>query len=64
MNTDNGNISYLIGSGPFYVDSNNQYSYTATIVDDDDPSIYQASLTSTQLTHSVLLGADLQVLEG
>ena len=50
VNTDKGNISYLIGSGPFYVDSNNQYSYTATIVDDDDPSIYQASLTSTQLT--------------
>ena len=49
-NADNGSLSYLLGNGPFTVDANGEYSYTASVVDDDDASLYQTALTSAQLT--------------
>jgi Tfp pilus assembly protein PilX len=48
-NADNGSLSYLLGTGPFTVDANNEYSYNVSVVDDDDASLYQTALTSDQL---------------
>lgn len=49
-NADNGSLSELLGNGPFTVDANGEYSYTVSVVDDDDASLYQTALTSAQLT--------------
>jgi len=49
VNTDNGSLSFLLGTGPFYVDAANRFSYTVQILDDDNPLLYEATLNSTQL---------------
>jgi cytoskeletal protein CcmA (bactofilin family) len=50
VNADNGSLSFLLGgAGPFYVDSNNKYSYTVQILDDDDNQLYETPLNAQQL---------------
>lgn len=50
VNADNGSLSFLLGNGPYYVDANNQYSYTVSILDDDNDTLYETPLTATQRT--------------
>ncbi len=48
VNADNGSLAFLLGSGPYYVDANNRYSYTVQILDDDNDALYETPLTATQ----------------
>lgn len=49
VNTDNGSLFFLLGAGPYYVDSANRYSYEVQILDDDNDLLYETPLTTTQL---------------
>ena len=49
VNTDNGSLTFLLGNGPFYVDSANRFWYEVQILDDDNPLLYETTLNSTQL---------------
>lgn len=49
-NADNGLIDFLLtGATPYALDDNGQYSYSIQILDDDDPSLYTATLSPDQL---------------
>lgn len=49
-NADNGGLSFLLGAGPYYVDSANRYSYEIQILDDDNDLLYETPLTAAQRT--------------
>lgn len=49
VNADNGSLTFLLGNGPFYVDSANRFSYEVQILDDDNPLLYETALTTDQL---------------
>lgn len=56
VNTDNGNIAFLIGSaGPYALGSSGLYTYTIEILDDDDDALYEEPLTSD---HVLAMGED------
>jgi len=50
VNADNGSLFFLLGAGPYYVDSANRYSYEIQILDDDNDLLYESPLTTAQLT--------------
>lgn len=49
-NADNGSLFFLLGAGPYYVDSANRYSYEIQILDDDNDLLYETPLTAAQRT--------------
>ena len=53
VNADNGSLAFLLGAGPYYVDSANRYSYEIQILDDDNDLLYEAALNGTQ--HAAML---------
>jgi len=50
VNADNGSLFFLLGAGPYYVDSANRYSYEVQILDDDNDLLYETPLTAAQRT--------------
>jgi len=50
VNADNGSLTFLLGTGPFYVDSANHYSFDVQILDDDNDLLYETPLTAAQRT--------------
>lgn len=50
VNADNGSLFFLLGAGPYYVDSANRYSYDIQILDDDNNVLYETPLTAAQKT--------------
>ena len=48
VNADNGSLFFLLGAGPYYVDSANRYSYEIQILDDDNDLLYETPLTVLQ----------------
>lgn len=50
VNADNGSLAFLLGNGPYYVDSANRYSYEIQILDDDNDLLYETPLTNAQRT--------------
>lgn len=48
VNADNGSLFFLLGAGPYYVDSANRYSYEVQILDDDNDLLYENPLTTAQ----------------
>ncbi len=50
VNADNGSLaSLLTGTSPYALGTDGQYTYTIQILDDDDPSLYQTTLSPEQL---------------
>ena len=49
VNADNGSLSFLLGTGPYYVDSAQRYRYEVQILDDDNNALYETPLTTAQL---------------
>lgn len=51
VNSDNGNIAFLIGSaGPYALGTSGQYTYSIEILDDDNDALYETPLTAAQRT--------------
>lgn len=51
VNADNGSLAFLLGgAGPYSLDADGQYTYDIEILDDDDDTLYETALTSTQVT--------------
>jgi hypothetical protein len=50
VNADNGSLTFLLGNGPYYVDTAQRYSYEIQILDDDNPLLYDATPNAAQLT--------------
>lgn len=50
VNADNGSVAFLIGSaGPYALGTTGQFTYTIEILDDDNPVLYEAGLTTAQI---------------
>jgi hypothetical protein len=49
VNADNGSLFFKLGAGPYYVDAAHRYSFEVQILDDDNPLLYESTLSAAQL---------------
>lgn len=47
-NADSGDLTFLLGPGPYFVDPANQYSFTVQVFDDANDALYETALSAAQ----------------